>query len=334
MFKRFISTMMMFVIILSVLTSCTSITPSKDREGVIRIAMIPKIVGISYFDKCAEGAKEVAESYGMELIYKGPTTADAASQVNIIQDMIYSNVDVIAIAPIDPEAVKPMLLKARARGIKVVTFDADAAIESRDVFVNQVSAEVLGKHMVDNMAQLLGGQGQYAIMTASLTADNQNTWIKWMQTYQAQAYKDLELVTIIPNDEDQQKAYVNTRNLIQAYPELDGIIAMSTVVGPGAAKAVEAMKMNGDIQLYVLSLPNDIRPYIESGAIQLGTLWDPYQLGALTIEVANRLINDQSISDGEMIVDIGPIRYDAADHVVIMGQPLDFTTDNINDYDF
>ena len=140
--------------------------------------------------------------------------------------------------------------------------------------------------------------------------------------------------SIISNGEDQQKAYANTRNLIQAYPELDGIMAISTVVGLGTAQAVEALGKNGDIKVLAVSLPNDLRPYIESDAVQLGTLWSPYQLGALTVEVANRLVQNESIKDQEMFGDIGPIEYDDENNIVIMGQPLDFTTDTINDYDF
>ena len=319
---------------LLILLSISGCYPVKETEGNLTIAMIPKLVGIPYFDQCAKGAEAAAEGHGMTLIYKGPTTADAASQVNIIQDMIYKNVDVIAIAPIDPEAVRPMLNQARSKGIIVVTYDADAAVESRDVFVNQVSALQLSEHMMDNMARLLGGKGQYAILTASMTADNQNTWIESMTAYQKATYADMELLTVIPNDEDQQKAYANTRNLIQAYPELDGLFAMSTVVGPGAAEAVDALGMNGEVKLYVLSHPNDIRQYIKSGAVQIGTLWNPSQLGALTVEVAARLVKGETITNGETIGGIGPLQYDEEDNVVIIGEILDFTVDNIDDYDF
>ncbi len=333
--RRMINNMLILflVVVLVGMTGCQDDVGTGANDK-IRVGMVPKVIGINYFDKCAEGAQEVADRYGIELIYKGPTSADAASQVNIIQDMVYQGVDVLAVAPVDPDAVKPILTTAREKGIKVVTFDADAAEDSRDIFVNQVAPEVLGAHIMDNLAELLGGDGQYAIMTASMTADNQNTWIEWMKITQDQKYPGLELVTIIPNDEDQQKAYANTRNLLQAYPDLDGIVAMSTVVGPGAAKAVEALGKNSDIKLYVLSMPNDIRTFVESGTVQMATLWDPFELGALTMEVANILVSEGIIQDDELIGNSGPIQYNEADREVIMGDPLDFTIDNIDAYDF
>jgi rhamnose transport system substrate-binding protein/rhamnose transport system permease protein len=334
--KRRLKILVFYILLLLfVITSCSEKIPSNiGSQDTIRIGMIPKISGISYFDQCAEGAKEIADQYGMELIYRGPSSADAASQVNIIQDMIYDGVDVIAIAPVDPDAVKVILDEARNKGIIVVTFDADSVEESRDVFVNQVSAEQLGMHIIDNLVKLIGDEGNYAILTASLTADNQNTWIQWMKAYQADKYPKLNLLTIVPTDEDQQKAYAHTRNLIQAYPELDGIVAMSTEAGPGAAQAVKVLGKKDAIKLYALALPNDMNDYLKEGSVHLTTLWNPYDLGRLTIEVVHTLLQDENIVDGAMYGEIGPIKYIESEKTIIMGEPLDFNAMNVDDFDF
>ncbi|MDA3844952.1 MAG: autoinducer 2 ABC transporter substrate-binding protein [Vallitaleaceae bacterium] len=322
------------VIILSLaLTGCFEGIDMKD-DSVITIAMIPKIIDIPYFDTCADGATKVASKYGYELIYTGPTTADAASQVNIIQEMIYKKVDVIAIAPVDPEAVKPILMQAREAGIIVVTYDADASKDSRDVFVSQVSAENLGRHIMDNVANLIGEEGAFAIITASMTADNQNTWINWIEQQNEDVYPLIELLTVIPTDEDQQKAYANTRNLINAYPELDAILAMSTEAGPAAAKAIEAMGETENVQLYCLSMPNAMRNYVKNGSADLVTLWDPHRLGSLTMEIIHALIEEQILADGSDYADFENIQYDEVDKIIIMGEPLDFDFSNIDDYDF
>ncbi len=333
--KRLKYAVIYILLLLFVITGCKERSIDEPRTSdTIRIGMIPKVSGISYFDQCAEGAKEVADQYGMELIYRGPSSADAASQVNIVQDMIYDGVDVIAIAPVDPDAVKVVLEEAREQGIIVVTFDADSVRDSRDVFVNQVSAKDLAIHIIDETVKLVGEEGNYAILTASMTADNQNTWIHWMQEYQAKQYPKLNLLTIIPTDEDQQKAYAHTRNLIQAYPELDGIIAMSTEAGPGAAQAMKVLGTKDEVKLYALALPNDMRSYLKEGSVHLVTLWNPYHLGRLTVEVIHTLIEGQQIKDGASYGEIGPVDYIEADRTVIMGEPLDFNADNVDDYDF
>lgn len=323
--RKIISSVLVFILIMTI-TGCEQSTTA----GTLRVAMIPKVIGITYFDQCADGAREAGEKLGMELIYKGPTTADAASQVNIIQDLIFQNIDVIAIAPVDPDAVEPVLKQARDKGIKVVTYDADATLASRDLFVNQVDSEVLGNHIIDNIAELIGEDGQYAILTASLTADNQNQWLQSMQDYQEEKYPNMDLLTIVPTDEDKQKAYAQTRNLIQAYPDLDGILAMSTEAGPGAAQAFKSLDIKGDVKLYCLSLPGDMKPYIEDGYVQLVTLWDPGELGAMTMESINYLLANGPIESSEIEL-AGEIReFDGRTNTIIIGEPLDFDKDNID----
>jgi rhamnose transport system substrate-binding protein len=323
---------------LMVLTSCnspqTSNSESAQENKPIKMAMIPKVIGSAYFDKCAEGAQLIADELGIELIYKGPTTADAAAQVNIIQNMIFNEVDIIAISPIDPAAVQPILRQAKEEGIIVITFDADVDGDYREVFVSQVSEEKLGRHLMDNVAQGIGGKGRFAILTASMTAPNQNTWIEWMKKHMNENYPDMELVSIIPTDEDQQKAYNQTQNLIQAYTDLQSIVALSTVAEPGAARAIEDLGKIGQVKLYGLALPNDMRKFLKSGAAQSATLWDPYDLGELTVHIGYKVYMGEEIIGNTMIGNIGPIQYLSSERVVIMGNPLDFTKENVDEYDF
>jgi rhamnose ABC transporter rhamnose-binding protein len=308
---------------------------SPKEEGKKKVvAMVPKVIGSPYFDICAEGAQKAADELGIEFIYNGPTSADAAQQVNIIQDLIFKKVDVIAVSPNDPAAVNPILKKAKAAGIKVLTFDADADKEIRDIFVSQVDNEALGRHIMDNVAKGIGEEGQFAILTASLTAANQNTWIKWMKEQLKDKYPNVELVTIVPSEEDQMKAFSQTQNLIKAYPDLKAIAALSTVAEPGAAQAIEQMNMIGKIKLYGLATPNGMRQYLKSGAAESATLWDPGKLGYLTVQVANEILAGNEIKDGQEISEVGKIKYIPEEKTVIMGDPLDFTKDNVDNYDF
>jgi rhamnose transport system substrate-binding protein len=307
---------------------------TKSENTILTMGMVPKVIGSTYFDKCAEGARAIGLERGIEVIYKGPTTADAASQVNIIQDMIFRKVDILAISPIDPAAVEPILKQAQEAGILVVTFDADVNAQMRSMFISQVSGEVLGKHLMDHVASGLSGEGQFAILTASLTAPNQNSWITWMEVQLKEKYPNIQLISVIPTDEDQQTAYAQTQNLIQAYPELKAIVALSTVAQPGAARAIELLEKSGEVLLYGLALPNDMRPFLKSGSAQSTTLWDPYDLGALTVHIAKNLYHGVMPVNGSTYGDIGPVKYLERDGIVIMGQPLDFTKENVDDYDF
>lgn len=318
-------------------TATTEATEEKDSKEEAKkavIAMVPKVMGSPYFDICAEGAQKAADEIGVEFIYNGPTAADAAQQVNIIQDLIFKKVDVIAVSPNDPAAVAPILKKAKEAGIKVITYDADVEADLREVFVNQVSTEGLGRHIMDNVAEGIGEEGQFAILTASLTAPNQNTWIKWMKEQMKDKYPNIELVTIAPSEEDQQKAFSQTQNLVQAYPELKAIAALSTVAEPGAAQAIEQMGLIGKIKLYGLATPNGMRQYLKSGAAESATLWDPGLLGYLTVKVGKDVFEGNIIADGKAYEGVGNIVYEEDTTTIIMSEPFDFTKDNVDNFDF
>lgn len=340
--KRKISILFMLVFVASMLlvgcgSSKTDTAAKKDDPGKSAkkvVAMVPKVIGSPYFDTCADGAKKVAAEFGFELLYTGPTSADAAQQVNIIQDLISKKVDVLIVSANDAQAVAPALKKAKAAGIKVITYDADTTPDARDVFINQTTPEILGRHMMDNVAKEIGGSGEYAILTASLTASNQNVWIKWMKDQQAAKYPNITLVTIAPSEEDQQKAFAQTQNLVKAYPNLKGIAALSTVAEPGAAQAIEQMGLNGKIKLVGLATPNGMKQYLLSGAAQSATLWDVGKLGYLTMYMAKQLLDGKTPTDGMDVPTVGKVAYKADNKEIIMGEPLDFTKENVESFNF
>lgn len=338
--KKTVTMLLVFMFIALLLTGCgssSSNAPKADsgaKTGKKVVAMVPKVIGSPYFDTCAEGAKKVAVEFGFEFLYTGPTSADAAQQVNIIQDLINKKVDVLIVAANDAQSVAPALKKAKAAGIKVMTYDADSTPDARDLFINQTTPEILGRHIMDNVAKEIGGSGEYAILTASLTASNQNVWIKWMKEQQAAKYPNITLVTIAPSEEDQQKAFAQTQNLVKAYPDLKGIAALSTVAEPGAAQAIEQLNVIGKIKLVGLATPNGMRQYLKSGAAQSATLWDVGKLGYLSMYMAKQLLDGKAPTDGMEVPTVGKVAYKADNKEIIMGEPLDFTKENVDTFNF
>lgn len=332
------------LVVMSVIFALTGCGTKKDvpastnevtTNNKVTIAMVPKVMGSPYFDIAAEGAKDAAKELGVELIYNGPTSGDASQQVNIIQDLIFKKVNAIIVSPNDATAVQPILKKAKEAGIKVLTYDADVEDQNvREYFVNQVSAEGLGRHIMDNVAKGMDNKGEFAILTASLTAANQNTWIKWMKTQLEEKYPDMKLVTIVPSEEDQQKAFAQTQNLVKAYPNLKAIAALSTVAEPGAAQAIEQLGVKDKIKLYGLATPSGMKQYLKSGAAVSATLWDPKKLGNLAVKIANKSIKDEPVTDKLEVSGVGSIGFVADTKTIIMGEPLDFTKDNVDEFGF
>lgn len=302
----------------------------------ITVAMLPKKKGVPYFTSCSEGAEEAAKELGVELIYDGPTSGEAAEAVKMVDQWTAQGVDVIAISPNDPAVLSPAMKKARDAGIKVITWDADAEPDAREFMVNQATAKDIGYALVDTMAKDLGGEnaeGQVAIVTASLTAANQNEWIKYMKE-RLPTYPKLELVAVQPSNEDQKLAFSVTQDLMKAYPNLKGIFAISSVAFPGAAEAIKQAGRTGQVQVTGLSTPNDMRTYVKDGVVKSVILWSTKDLGYLTIQVAKAL-KDGSLKTGATEIKAGRLGAKKVEgDQVLLGGILVFTKENIDDYDF
>ncbi len=304
--------------------------PSESRKYTIGV--VPKVKEIMYFLVAQEGAFEAAQDFDVNVIYEGPPIADVYKQIKVIRDLMEQGVDALAVSANDSEKLLPVLQEARQRGIKVITWDADTLPEGREFFVNMVDPEVLGRHLLDTLAWHMGEEGNYAILTSTLSAPNQNEWIRWIHVQQEEYYPQLNLLTIVETDDDPQKAYEAAKQLVQDYPGLQGIIGVASVAPPAAAQAVKEANLAGEIKVVGLSTPSLMMDYLLDGSAQMATLWSPKKLGYLTVALAIQLLDGQMPYDGQEIRNAGSIRVKG--DTVIMGEPLDFTAENVIQYDF
>jgi rhamnose transport system permease protein len=295
------------------------------------IAMMPKAKGDPYFISCRAGAEEAAKEAGVDLIWDGPTGLDAAKQNEVVEGWITRGVDAIAVAVENAPGISTVLRKARSRGIKVLTWDADSEIDARDFFINQATPEGIGVTLTDEGARLLGTKGEFAIVTGTLTAANQNAWIDNIRRRAAEKYPQLKLATIRPSDDDRDKAFTETQTILKVYPNVKLIVAISAPAVPGAAEAVQQAGRK-DVDVIGLSLPNLCKRYVHDGVVQAVVLWNTRDLGYLTVQVAGMLVRGQMGKGPLQVGRLGSI--EVRDTQVILGSPFIFNKDNIDKYDF
>ncbi len=300
----------------------------------ITVAMLPKKKGVPYFTSCSEGAMEAAKELGnVELIYDGPTSGDPAEAAKLIDQWTAQGVDVIAVSPNDPAVLGPAMKRARDAGVKVITWDADADPANREFLVNQATPEEIGFALVDSMAADMGETGEVAIVTATLTAANQNEWMKHMKT-RMEKYPGMKLVATKPSNEDQKLAFSVTQDLIKAYPNLKGIFAISSVAFPGAAEAIKQSGKSGQVYVNGLSTPNDMRTYVNDGVVKSVILWNTKDLGYLTVFAARALV-DGELKSGATTIKAGRLgEKQVVGDNVMLGGTITFTKENIAEFDF
>jgi len=296
------------------------------------LGVMPKAKGDPYFVSCRVGAEEAAKQLGADMIWDGPTDLDPAKQNEIVEAWITRGVDSIAVSVVNGPGISSVLRKARSKGIKVITWDADSEPDSRDFFINQATPQALGDTLADEANRILKGSGDFAIITGALTAANQNDWIKFIKLRIAQ-YPNIHLITVRPSDDDRNRAFQEAQTLMKVYPNMKLIMAISAPAVPGAA---EAVKQSGrkDVKVTGLSLPNMCKPYVKAGIADSVVLWNTANLGYLVVQ-ASQLASEGTLKRGVTSIEAGRLGRIVVDaDQVLLGKPLVFTQANIDQYDF
>lgn len=301
-----------------------------------KVGFMPKLVGIPYFNACKRGAEEAATELGILLVYNGPTKADASQQIDMLNQWIASGeYSTILVACNDPDLVAPILRQARQKGILVSTYDADSQEDARSFFVNQATYEAVAHEMADAMAEDLEpkGTGKIGILTSSIQAPNQAQWARRLKEYVKTTYPQIELLPETEHGEDRDLGITKAKALIQANPDIKGIIGLTSVAVPAAAEAVRQEGKKGQIKVTGVSTPRDMRDYLKDGTVRFVVLWNPIDLGYLTVHVGELLRKGQMPENG--VIQAGRLGgITVKNREVLLGKPVRFTRENVNQFDF
>jgi rhamnose transport system substrate-binding protein len=314
-------------------------TEADASAADLKIFMAPKFTGLAYFEVAREGGEQAAEEIGFEFQYIGSDRAETTEQIATLTNAVPQAPDALVVSAIDGDAVAPALRQARENGIAVVTYDADAAVDARDLFVNQLSYELAAETMLD--AALLNSPegGLVAFISASPTAPNHTAHVRIMKElidsdsrYSSLSYID----TVQFAGDDATRSQEIALNLIQANEDLKVIISSSAVSAPAAQQAIVNAGMSGEVYATGVALPSSVREFIQDGHSEAFMMWDPAELGYIATVAAYQLATGQITAEEGQMIDAGEAgTYEVlADGEVQYNKPLMFTAENIDDFDF
>ncbi|RDG38373.1 rhamnose ABC transporter substrate-binding protein [Streptomyces corynorhini] len=317
--------------------AAASANPDAPLKKGLKLAFLPKQINNPYEKIVDEAGIKAAGEYGATGKEVGPSDASASSQVSYINTLIQQRQDAILIAANDPNAVCGPLKQAMKKNIKVVAYDSDTAKDCRQLFINQASSEQIGRSLVQHLGEQIDYKGKIAILSATQNATNQNTWIAFMKDeLKLPKYKDMQLVKVAYGDDADQKSFQQTQGLMQAYPDLKGIISPTTVGIAAAARYLGDSSYKGKVVLNGLGTPNQMRKYVKNDTVEQFSLWNPEELGYLGSYAAAALASGQITgAEGEKFKAGKLGEYTIGkDGEVILGEPTVFDKKNIDKFDF
>ena len=305
-------------------------------EDKLTIAFVPKVIGQAWWDYVGEGVKEwAAEHSEYEVIYKGPAEVDAAAQVQIMTDLVNQGVDVLCFSANDPNACEEICKQAMEKGIIVISTES-STMTNIDYDVEAFNDAGLGAFLMDSLAKQMGEEGEYITMVGSMTMESHNNWADAAVARQKEAYPNMTLVADerVSSESDSEVAYNLTKQMIQKYPNLKGILGTSSFDAPGAARAIDELGLTGKVFAISVAMPSETRDYLKSGVLTAVGLWDPAVTAKVMLNLAVKMYNGETIEAG---IDLGMPGYEAVTiegKVVIGDGALEITADNVDGFTF
>jgi simple sugar transport system substrate-binding protein len=320
----------------------TTTTAAGAASAGAKILFVQKLVGIPYCDRQAEGAKWATADFGMEVTYTGPNKPDVTGQITIIEDALAKGIQGLAVSSNDAAASAPVMKKAMGMGVKTIAWDVPGAAAAFDYEVLALDDKAYAEAMIDKFVELMGPEGDYAIITGGLNAENLNTWIRLGQEYAKTKYPGLKLVADkIPSEEQEQMAYQKGLEVIKAYPTIKGILAYSSPAAPGVARAIQEKGLQDKIVLVGQSTPTLNKDYILDGSIDALLMYDPAITDYVTSYIFKVWLDGGKLEDGmpmvkgKAAVAAGlqiPDTIPLTGKTFIAGTPLTFDKSNIEEY--
>ena len=299
-------------------------------------AIVCKDASNPYMLKMIEGFQKSCDAIGVKMITKSPESATVDGQIQIVNQLISQGVKGIAIAANDAAALENVISEAKKAGIVVVTLDSDT--KGSEMFVNQAGVEQVAQVLVDSCYDMAGGEGEFAILSASSTATNQNAGIDAMKEILKDAkYANLKLVEIVYGDDEPQKSTDEMQNLMTKYPNLK-VVCCPTTVGILAAAKVVANDPSCTIKVAGLGLPSEMKDYVGEGKpCPYMYLWNPIEVGECAVYMIKAIIDGKVGEVGTSFTADNGKTYeisagDPAAKQIIVGPPFAFTGENIAEW--
>ena len=341
--KKLIALLLALVMVIG-LVACGEKAPAADAPAAdapaaegMTFAIIPKSAGNPYNEREASGFEEACIALGVTPIIQYPEDVSAEAQINVINNLVAQGVDAIAVAANDAEALESTLEAAKAAGIVVVSLDSDA--KGSQLFINQAGVSEVAQVLVDSVYDMSEGAGEFAVLSASSTATNQNSWIAAMEQIIAadSKYADLVWVETVYGDDESQKSTDEMQNLMTKYPNLEVVCCPTTVGILAAAKVVSETK-DCKIKVAGLGLPSEMKDYVGDDKVcPYMYLWNPIDVGNCAAYMIKAIADGKVGAAGTTFTAENGKTYevmtgDTAATQIIVGPPFAFTGENIADW--
>lgn len=273
------------------------------------IALVSKGFQHQFWQAVKQGAEEKAEELGVTITFDGPASeTEVDAQLQMLQTAIDKDPAAIGYAALDPEACIPLYEAAEAKDIPIAQFDAPCDSDYGSS-LSATDSMVAGALAAEHMAELIGGEGEIAIVghsqINSTGIERRDGFVEKMEA----DFPDIEIVDIQYGDGDHLKSADIAKAMIAAHPDLKGIYGTNEGSAIGVVNAVNELGLEKG-KLTIIGFDSGAAQInaIKDGTMAGAITQDPIGIGKSVVEAAYNLANGEAVED---FYDTGSYWYDA-----------------------
>ena len=313
------------------LVAATLGLPRVARAANKNMTTVVKIEGVPWFNYLNAGLETAGKEFSIDTSMVGPAHVDPAQQVRLVEDQIAKKVDVLGLVPLDVKVLAPVLARAQQAGILVITQEGPDQ-DGRTWDVELLDSKVFGEMQMKALAKAMNEKGEYVVIVGTLTTPLHNRWADAAIAYQQANYPNMKLATSrFPGADEIDTSEQVTRDVLQAYPKVGGIIGFGSNGPIGAGNVVRERHLQKKIAVIGTVIPSQGRPLIKAGVIREGFLWSPKDAGFAMVAVASLALRGTKFETGMEIPGMGKATVDVPGKLVSVDRILAFSAANIAD---
>ncbi len=278
---------------LCLLSGCTS---DKSADDTIQIAVIPKGTSHQFWKSIHAGANKAGDEQGVEIIWQGPQKEDDRQlQIQVVQNFISRGIDAIVLAPLDARSLAKPVEAAVKRGIPVIIIDSGLESEAHTSFVATDNYQG-GVLAAERLNEVLGGEGNILMMRYQEgSASTTNREAGFLDRIQEVAP---ELNMLSDNQyagATIEKALQTAQNLLNRYPEVDGIFCPNESSLQGMLRALQTAGRAGEVKLVGFDANETLIAGMREGHIDGLAVQDPFTMAYTGVNTAVAVVKGETV---------------------------------------
>jgi ribose transport system substrate-binding protein len=297
---------LLLVLALAAVSGSCNRTPPADNSKKT-VALVLKTLNHPFFVDMRRGAQEAADRLGVTLqVQAAEREIDVDKQMQIVENLLQTGIDVLAITPSGSREIVSALVKASKANVPIVIVDtrldakaAEAAGVKAETFIgsdNYEGGRLAGEYVVTST----GGKARVGILEGIPGHETGDSRLRGFRDAVAKT-PGITIVASQPANWERDQGFNVFQNMLQAHSDIDTVFAASDLMALGAIEAIAAAGRTGRIRVVGFDALDDAKKAIEAGTMAATVAQFPYEMGKAAVESAVKVLAGETLPADIMV---------------------------------